>query len=240
MRLMLFIFTVLTLGLSGFAGWFFFGGPDDDPTRIKRLAAVAEIGALIPVAKKGDVKAQYQLAGLYYRGKYAARDLPAAFEWFSKAAEKGHTGAQYAVGAMYAKGEAVPQSYFRAAEWYKLSSNLGHNPEAQLALGHLYFKGQGVPHDYAEALDWYTKAARQGQPVAQHYLGAMYAEGWAGEFDAVRAYQWFTLAARQKERVLGYDPKLDSLAARERLAAKMNQNQIKRATKAADNWRPRR
>ncbi|NQU61556.1 MAG: sel1 repeat family protein [Rhodospirillales bacterium] len=240
MRKLLFLFAVATLGLSGFAGWFFFGGPDDDPTRIKMAAAVAEIEALIPKAKKGDVKVQYQLASLYYRGKYGPKDFGAAFKWFSRAAEKGHTGAQYAVGAMYAKGESVPQSYFRAAEWYKLSANLGHNVEAQLALGHLYFKGQGVPHDYAEALDWYTKAAHRGQPVAQHYLGAMYAEGWAGEFDAVRAYQWFTLAARQKERVLGYDPKLDSLAARARLATKMNQNQIKRATEAAENWRPRR
>ena len=32
---MLVLFAVATLGLSGFAAWFFFGGPEDDPTRVK-------------------------------------------------------------------------------------------------------------------------------------------------------------------------------------------------------------
>ena len=31
---MLVLLAVATLGLSGFAAWFFFGGPEDDPTRV--------------------------------------------------------------------------------------------------------------------------------------------------------------------------------------------------------------
>ena len=131
MRVMLFLLAVTTLGLSGFAAWFFFGGPEDDPTRVKLQATMAEIEALKPKAQSGDVRAQYQLARLYHHGGPEARDLAQAYAWHTKAAEKGHPGAQYAIGTMFAHGEGVKQSYYRASEWYKLAANLGRHPDAQ-------------------------------------------------------------------------------------------------------------
>ena len=237
---MLILFSVAVLGLSGFAGWFFFGGPEDDPTRVKLTAALNQIEALKPKAQSGGIRAQYELARLYHHGKFGSQDLPEAYKWYSKAAEKGHTGAQYAIGTFFAEGKVVKQSYYRASEWYLLASNLGHNPDAQFALGELYFNGRGVPHGYAEARDWYTKAAEQGHPVAQFRLGAMIAEGWAGGFDAVEAYKWFTLALPGQDRVAALDPKLDVRAALDRLARDMNENQIKRAQAAARDWRANR
>ncbi len=237
---MLILFSVATLGLSGFAAWFFFGGPEDDPTRVKRTAAIAEIEAAKPEAMTGGPRGQYALARLYHLGKSGSQNLAEAYAWYAKAAGQGHDGAQYAIGTFFADGKAVKQSYFRAAEWYRLAANLGHNADAQLALGELYFHGRGVPHGYAEALDWYRKAARQGHPVAQHLLGAMVAEGWAGDFDAVEAYKWFTLAIRERQRVIAHDPELDPLAARQRLRVEMNQNQIKRGEQGARDWRPKR
>jgi len=237
---MLILFAVAALGLSGFAGWFFFGGPEDDPTRRRMEAHVARIEAKIPEAEAGNVRAEFDLARLYHNGDFIAPDLKAAFKWYSRAAEKGHSGAQYFIGTMYAKGEAVRQDYYRAAEWYRLAANLGRHADAQLELGNLYFRGRGVPHGYAEALNWYKKAAGQGHPVAQHLLGAMYAEGWAGAFDPVEAYKWFTLAMARQKQVMAYDPGFDSMAARDRIARDMNDNQIKRASLAAENWRPKR
>lgn len=237
---MLILFSVAALGLSGFAGWFFFGGPEDDPTRVKLAATLSQIEALKPKAQSGDIRAQYELARLYHLGKFGSRNLPEAYKWYSKAAEKGHTGAQYVIGTFFAEGKVVKQSYYRASDWYLLASNLGRNPDAQFALGELYFNGRGVPHGYAEAREWYAKAAEQGHPVAQFRLGAMIAEGWAGGFDAVEAYKWFTLAVRGQDRVTAHDPKLDVRAALDMLARDMNENQIKRARAAARAWRANR
>jgi len=107
-------------------------------------------------------------------------------------------------------------------------------------LGDLYFRGRGVPNGYAEALDWYSKAAAQGHPMAQYRLGVMYAEGWAGGFDAMRAYKWFSLSLRGLDRITAFDPKLDPRAGLDHVAAKMNDNQIKRAEKMVENWCPKR
>ena len=237
---MLILFSVAALGLSGFAGWFFFGGPEDDPTRVKLAAALSQIEALKPKAQSGGIRAKYELARLYHLGKFGSRNLPEAYKWYSRAAEKGHPGAQYAIGTFFAEGKVVKQNYYRAADWYFLASNLGRNPDAQFALGEFYFNGRGVPHGYAEAWDWYAKAAEQGHPVAQFRLGAMIAEGWAGGFDAVEAYKWFTLALPGQGRVAAHDPKLDVGAALDMLARDMNENQIKRAEAAARAWRANR
>ena len=66
----------------------------------------------------------------------------------------------------------------------------------------------------------------------------MLSEGWAGAFDPLKAYQWFTLALAGQKQVMAYDPALDPMAARDRIARDMNENQVKRARLAAENWRP--
>lgn len=238
MRVMLVLVAVAMLGLSGFAAWFFFGGPEDDPARKRFVAHMARIGAVQPRAGAGDIEAQYELGRLYHDGRFVPADVAEAYRWYRKAAEKGHVGAQYAIGAMFAKGEAVKQSYTRAAEWYELAANMGRHPGAQFALGQLYYYGHGLARDYAEAFSWYKKAARWGQPVAQHLLGAMLQDGWAGPPDPVQAYKWFTLAIRQRRRVMAHDPNMDPRASRDELVRGMNRNQIERAEKAVKDWRP--
>lgn len=239
MRVFLILFCVATLGLSGFAAWFFFGGPEEDPARKRHAAHVAKISSVHAQAETGDLKAQYELGRLYHKGDLGTGDPALAYKWYSKAAEKGHVGAQYYLGLMYARGEHVRQDYFRASEWYRLAANLGHYADAQFALGDLYFRGRGVPNGYAEALEWYKKAAAQGHPIAQYRLGVMYAEGWAGGFDAIRAYKWFSLSLRGLDRIAAFDPELDPRAGLDHVAGKMNENQIKRAKEAAANWRPK-
>ena len=240
MRTMLILFTVATLSLSAFAAWLFFGGPENDPTRVKLAAYVARIEATKPRAEAGDVQVEYELARLYHLGPHDAKDLPAAFRWYSKAAEKGHVGARYALGTMHAKGEAVSQDYFRAAEWYRLAANLGNSADAQVALGELYFQGRGVPHDVAVARDWYRKAAERGHPVAQYRLAAMMQEGYAGPLDPVEAFKWLTLAAGQREKLKAHDPGLDPEAALDRLVRTMTQDQLARGEAAARNYRSKK
>jgi len=237
---MLFLFAVATLGMSGFAAWLFFGGPEDDPTRVRAKAHMAETEAMTPRAEAGEAAAQYELARLHDDPEFESRDRAAAFEWYSKAAQKGHAGAQFALGAMYAKGEAVNQDYFRAAEWYRLAADMGGNADAETALAELYFEGRGVPHDIAEARAWYRRAAARGHPLAQHRLGVMVMEGWAGTPDPVEAYKWFSLALPRRDLVMAADPALDPRAARDRVAKGMTRDQLKRAEAAVRAWRPKR
>jgi len=240
MRTMLILFTVATLALSGFAAWLFFGGPEDDPTRVRLAQYVARIEAMKPRAEAGDVQAEYDLARLYRLGQHGAKDLGEAFRWFAKAAERGHVGAQYALGTMYANGEAVTQDYFRAAEWHRLAASLGGSADAQVALGDLYFQGRGVPHDVAEARDWYRKAAERGHPLGQYRLAAMMQEGYAGALDPVEAFKWLTLALDQRDELKAYDPDVDAKAARDRLAKTMTQDQLTRGEAAARSFQPKR
>lgn len=240
MRTMLILFTVATLGLSAFAAWLFFGGPEDDPTRVKLAAYVARIEATKPKAADGDVQAQYELGRLYHHGEPGAQDLPAAFLWYSKAAERGHVPAQVALASLYAGGMGVTQDYFRAAEWYRVAANLGGSADAQVALGDLHFRGRGAPHDVAEARAWYRKAAEQGHPLAQYRLAAMMQEGYAGPLDPVEAFKWLTLATGQREKLKAHDPGVDAAAALARLTRTMTQDQLARGEAAVRNFRPRK
>ena len=92
MRWMLILFAVAVLGLSGFAGWFFFGGPENDPTRRAMNAHIKRIEAKIPAAEAGNINAQFQLARLYHNADHIEADPKAAFKWYSMAAETGHVG----------------------------------------------------------------------------------------------------------------------------------------------------
>jgi len=237
---LLILFTVGTLALSAFAAWLFFGGPEDDPTRVKLAAYEARIEAVKPKAQSGDVQAEYQLGRLYHLGEFGAQDLPAAFEWYSKAAERGHVRAQVALASLYADGKGVTQDYFRAAEWYRVAANLGASADAQVALGDLYFNGRGVAHDVAEARDWYRKAAERGHPAGQYRLARMMQEGYAGRLDAVEAFKWLTLAAAQRESVLVYDPGADPRAALDRLAKTMTDDQLARGNEAVRNFQSKK
>jgi hypothetical protein len=237
MRAFLILFAIGTLGLSGFAAWLFFGGPDDDPTRVRLAQYNARIEATRPGAEAGDPAAQYLLGSLYHHGEFGAQDFGEAFKWYAKAAERGHVGAEVALGTLYAEGKGTRQDYFRAAEWFRVAATLGNSADAQVALGNLYFNGRGVPNDYAEALAWFRKAAGKGHPVAQHLVGAMVMEGFAGPVDRVEAYKWLTLAMRGSAKVLAFDPNMDSGGARERLAKSMTRDQITRAEAAAGAWK---
>jgi len=237
---MLILFTVATLSLSAFAAWFFFGGPEDDPTRVKLAQYVARIEAMKPQAESGDAQAQYELARLYHLGQPGAKDLAAAYRWYAKAAEKGHVGARYALGTMHAKGEAVAQDYFRAVEWYRLAANLGNSADAQVALGELYFLGRGTAQDVAVARDWYRKAAERGHPVGQYRLAEMMREGYAGPLDPVESFKWLTLAARQRDKLKAHEPSLDADGALDRLTKTMTQDQLARGEAAARAFQPKR
>ena len=81
----------------------------------------------IRAAVQGDVRAQYNLARMYYDGQGLPQNFGAALSWFTKAAEYGHAHAQHSLGLMYYKGQGVPADENTANKWWKRASRQGYS-----------------------------------------------------------------------------------------------------------------
>lgn len=155
---------------------------------------------IMPLAKKGNALAQYNLGFMYDQGKGVPQDYQEAVMWYRKAAEQGQAGAQFSLGLMYDQGQGVPQDYQEAVIWYRKAAEQGHD-DAQFNLGLMYAQGHGVIQDYPEAVMWYRRAAEQGNASAQYNLGTMYVNGQGTSKDYVRAHMWVNLAASRGDNL---------------------------------------
>ncbi len=115
--------------------------------------------ALLPVAKKGDARAQHLLARMYLRGAGVPRNHSQAYQWLIKAAKKGDARAQTALAALFEAGHGVPQEFSDAAKWYRRAAKQGHH-KAQAALGRLYINGLGLKRDYVSGHAWLSAAEK--------------------------------------------------------------------------------
>ena len=166
-----FIF-LMSLALSSQAvasvKWDHSGG---DPVQKGRLAyEKGDYGAALqiftPLAKKGDLVAQFNLAKMYREGKGVSKDYRAAVKWFNLSAEQGNALAQYHLGVAYSFGLGVVPDYEIALNWYRKSAEQG-NAFAQHHLSLLYYFGNGVPEDKKYAYMWANFASLSGIEVAE-------------------------------------------------------------------------
>jgi len=127
---------------------------------------------ILPLAKKGFAKAQYNLGVMYEKGKGVEKNLNKAKKWFQFAADQGLPKAQYNLGLMYGKGKGVEKDYSKAIKWMTLAADQG-NGKAQTNLGWMYETGKGVPRDTQKALSWYQLASDQGLAKAQEKLNLL-------------------------------------------------------------------
>jgi hypothetical protein len=148
--------------------------------------------ALLKAAEQGNIKAQYEIAAMYYQGEGVPKDYAKAAEWYKKAAEHGYETAQHNLAGMYYKGDGVPKDFKKAAEWFEKAGKQGH-VEAQYNLAVMYSRGEGMPKDYQKAAELYKKAAAQGHAEAQYQLACMYSNGK----DYKKAAEWWTKATEQ-------------------------------------------
>jgi len=112
-------------------------------------------------AKKGNPKAQYNLAYLYDRGVGTTKNLRQAIFWYKKAAAKKHINASYNLAYLYQHANPPIQNYKAALESYKVAAKLG-SISALVNIGRLYFMGQGVKKNYSEAYSWFLLAIARG------------------------------------------------------------------------------
>ena len=79
-----------------------------------------DITSLKEDAEKGEVGAQFKLAGYYFLGQGGLeQSYEKAFYWTNKAAEQGNTLAQATIGNSYFTGRGVIQSDEKAFYWAK-------------------------------------------------------------------------------------------------------------------------
>jgi hypothetical protein len=77
-------------------------------------------------AKRGNPKAQFDLAIMYASGKGVKKDERKAFYWFHKSARGGNREAKYYMGLSFLQGRGVKRDAHLARYWFKLAAKAGH------------------------------------------------------------------------------------------------------------------
>ena len=119
-----------------------------------------------PLAEKGDMIAQFNLAKMYREGKGVPKDYKTAVKWFSLSAEQGNAKAQYHLGVAHSFGLGVVPDYKIALKWFNRSAEQG-NTFSQYHLSRLFYLGNGVPEDKVYAHMWANLASSRGFEMAQ-------------------------------------------------------------------------
>ncbi len=150
--------------------------------------------ALLELAAKGDMNAQFELGALYHDGQGGVqKDFVKAKEYFEKAATQGEVRSEFNLGVMYYIGEGVKQDYKKAITLFESAAKKG-NSRAQFNLGVMYYRAEGIQQDYKKAMEYFTAAAVQGFHEAQFNIGVMHAKGEGVPVNIAQAYAWFVAA----------------------------------------------
>ena len=136
----------------------------------------------IPLAEKGDLFAQFNLAKMYREGKGVSKDYRVAVKWFNLSAEQGNALAQYHLGVAYSFGLGVVPDYEIALKWYLKSAEQG-NAFAQHHLSLLYYFGNGVPEDKKYAYMWANLASLSGFEMAEQLRQVLTEQMTASQID---------------------------------------------------------
>lgn len=113
----------------------------------------------LPLAERGDVRAQHAVGDLYEDGYGVERDLRTAATWYARAAEQGHAESMYRLSVGYAWGlGGLERDDALAVKWLRRSADGGFK-KAQKILAQGYERGKlGLPKDPQQAKYWFDKA----------------------------------------------------------------------------------
>ncbi len=117
----------------------------------------------LPLAERGHVLAQYDVALMFDNGQGVPRNDAEALRWYGEAADSGHAGAQNNLGLMYAAGQGVARDDATAVAWWRKAAQQGY-ANAQRNLAVMYANGWGTPTDHVQAHLWFDLAAMKYPP----------------------------------------------------------------------------
>ena len=137
---------------------------------IERGEGSAARSLLRPLARQGQVEAQYWLGRAYfYELSGVNRDFGRAAYWWRRAAAAGHADAQYKLGGLYFAGRGVAQDDAQAAHWWRAAARQ-RQPEAMNNLGALLANGRGLPADAVLAYALQALSVELGNTLAAENL----------------------------------------------------------------------
>jgi len=123
----------------------------------------------LPLANKGNSKAQYYIGYMYLNGLHVKQDSVEARKWFERAAGQGDANAQNDLGSLFLNGQGVQRNLDTALKWFQLSANQG-NATAQYNLGVVYSMRQM----FSKAKVWFEASAMQGYAKANYRLKELF------------------------------------------------------------------
>jgi len=122
-----------------------------------------------PLARHGDVDAQFALGAVFYDGIGVPIDLTESSYWFLRAAQQGYAPAQYNLGNAYMRGEGVRQNDKLAFQWWRKAARQNF-AAAQFNLATAYLEGKGVEKNRDRAQVLFQQSAENGHYPAKMAL----------------------------------------------------------------------
>ena len=111
-----------------------------------------------PLAKQGNVSAQFNLGTMYVEGKGLQKDYAEAVRWFRKAAEQGHAAAQFNLGGAYLNGWGMPENQTLALMWLTIAKAHGHeNATTAISVVTQSMGSEQITEAEHMARDWMAK-----------------------------------------------------------------------------------
>src|SRR6266542_1614806 len=121
----------------------------------------AEFEQYVISARRGNIKAQYNLGRCYKYGIGTYKDEKKAFEWYLESAKNGNLKGQNKLGYFYEHEIGTNKDEKKAFEWYLEFAKNG-NSKGQNNLGRCYEDQIGTNKDEKKAFELYLKSAEAG------------------------------------------------------------------------------
>lgn len=137
--------------------------------------------------------AAHNFATCLYTGRARSQDMPAARQWYTRAAEGGWTTSLCGLGNMLIKGEGGESDRPAGLALCRIAAERGDR-DAQTDLGGYLLLGEVVERDPVEARRWLERAARQRQANAAYLLAQIYWNGDGIDKEPAFARQWWEVA----------------------------------------------
>jgi len=150
--------------------------------------------AFMPLAKKGNAKAQFYLGSMFYFGRGIDKNDFKAYTFFSLAANQHLPEAYNNMATCFFNGIGVAKDSQKGLTYLQMASLQGV-PVALLRLGALYYNGDDVEKNHQLALCCFQQAAEKNNPQAQCMLGRMYLKGEGVTENLDKGYELMHIAA---------------------------------------------
>ncbi len=127
----------------------------------------------LPLANKGDERAQYYIAYMYLNGLGVGRDEVKGIEYLKKSVEQEYEKGLSLLAYLHSIGKSVELDKKKALELYQKAADLGDN-DALLNLGVIYYTSDGVSQDTEKAIQYFEAVDLVAAPIVGRYLADIY------------------------------------------------------------------